>query len=151
MDVREYLVSYNEIGDEIRRLNSELNRLLECREETYNTLQAQFLSGMPVSHRPESEDIISKAAILVIRRFRKGIENLTVQINRLLDQQDLFNDVWNNKVRLSFQERQVIELEYFNPVELKWDEIGKKMNYSPRHCERLAASAIKKLQEAIDV
>lgn len=147
MNVREYLKNYNQIGSEIRRLNSELNRLLVCREDTYNTLKAQVIDGMPKKQRLDGVDIVSESVLFTVLRFGKSIELLGEQINNLLNQCDLFNNIWSNSAILKPEERKIIELRYFD--QLTWEIVAYKMNYSQRQCKRLVSSALKILQNNV--
>lgn len=147
MNIREYLENYNNVGDEIRRLNSELNRLLECREDTYNTIKAQTLSDMPRSPMKQGDDVVSKAAILTIERFVKSVNCISLRIKDLLDMQDEFNQVWFKPMLLSSEEKRIIELRFFH--EKQWDEVAVKVGYSERHCTRLAMMAIDKMQTSL--
>lgn len=148
MNVREFLTNYNHIGDEIKRLNSELNRLIECRDDIYNTLKAQVLDGMPKAQRQEGSDVVSNA-IGVGDRYNRSIDNIVLRINFLLDQCDEFNRIWAKGFDLiNVKERTIIELRYFQ--EKRWKEVAKAVFYCEDQCRRKADEAIQKLQDYAD-
>lgn len=156
MNIREYLENYNELGDDIRRLNTELNRLLECREEIYDTLQAQVLSDMPKSEKEEGNDVVSKAAMITIELYSKSIYKLISHINYLQDQQDTFNEIWFKQGLLSNEEKRIIDIRFFQKTDsfgkkLTWDDIACITSYCKEQCMRKSEKGIFKMQNEVDL
>lgn len=148
MNVREYLENYNELGDEIRRLNVELNKMLMYREDTYNTLQAQAINDMPKAQRKHGSDLVSKA-VLVIERYSKTIDMLTTQINDLLDEREMFNLFWHECFfKIDAKERLILDLRFIQGK--KWREISQVTYYCEDQCRRKAEDAIDRLQLLAD-
>lgn len=149
MNVREYLQGYNQIDNEIRFLNDEMNTLLKCREETYSTLKAQVLSDMPKAPHLDGNDCVSKTVLLINERFSQSIDSLSRQINDLLYMRDIFSRVWIQKGLLSNKEKSIIDLRYFHNK--RWEDIANKACYSEKQCRRIAEGAVLKMQKVIDI
>lgn len=148
MNVREYLENYNELGDEIRRLNVELNKMLMYREDTYNTLQAQAINDMPKAQRQHGSDLVSKA-VLVTERYSKTIDMLTTQINDLLNDREKFNLFWHECFfKIDAKERLILDLRFIQGK--KWREISQVTYYCEDQCRRKAEDAIDRLQSLAD-
>ncbi len=149
MNIERFLREYPTLGEEIMRLNKELNNLIACKEDTYNTMKAQVMSDMPkISASGENPSLVEKAVVSLIDNYGHKIEYYTLMINNLMDQQQIFEKVWFMPDLLCRLEKTIIEMRYFK--EFHWDLICRQTCYSRPQCMRIAKQAVKTLQNEMD-
>lgn len=129
------------------KLQSELNSLIKEKSDTYNTLAAYNINGMPKGKGSFSDPVFSTVENL-IDRYDKRIISFTQRINKIIDEKSIFDEIWNNSLVLSGLEKTIIELKYFRYY--SWAKIGEKLSYSGKQCQRISNKAIEKLQVAAD-
>lgn len=146
MNIKLFLRDYPFINTELQRLQKELNELIKSKQETYVTLKAVSVTGMPKSTVP-SDNVYSTVQVLV-DRYDAKINYYTKQINNLLDEKELFEKAWFNRNLLSHEERAIIELRCFERY--RWPDIARVLKYSEKQCQRLLDKVIEKLQCEVD-
>lgn len=144
MNIRLYLKDYPYINDEVLSLQKELNTTIRNKHESYCTLQAVAITGMPSGNTITD---VSNTIQILIDRFDKKILNLTDKINNLLDEKALFEKAWFNS-GISNEERILIQLKCFEHQ--SWRNVAKAMKYSDKQCQRLYDKAISKIQFEVD-
>ena len=152
MNVERFLREYPILGDELMRLNKELNNLIMCKEDNYNTLKAQNITDMPRSATPEDNpSSVEKAVIRLMdieQRFDIQTLYYTNRINDLIEQKRMFEEVWATKELLTKFERRVIELRCF--IEYDWATVSRLTNYSRTSVIRVFESAVSKIERRMD-
>lgn len=147
MDIKIFLEEYNFISGNLIKLQAELNSLIKEKSDTYNTLSAYNINGMPKGKGSFSDPVFSTVENL-IDRYDKRIISCAQRINKIIDEKSIFDEIWNSYSVLSGLEKTIIELKYFGYY--SWTEIGKKVSYSVKQCKRISNKAIEKIQVAID-
>ncbi len=149
MDVERFLREYPTLGMEILRLNRELNNTIMCKNESYNTLQAQTLTDMPKNRTPEEiQSSVEKAVIRIADKFDEQVSYYTNRINSLIEQQKLFEAIWAEQNLLMSTERRIIELRYF--YDYSWERICRTMYYSRSQASAILRAALEKMQQRIE-
>jgi len=149
MNAERFLREYPSMGEEIMRLNRELNNLIMCKDESYCTLGAQNITDMPRNATPEENpSSVEKAVIKLIDRFAEREDFYIGKINYLIEQQKMFERIWADMDLLSSVERRIIELRCFQ--ESTWDSVCQVIHYSRRGAEKIYQKAISKLQDQIN-
>lgn len=149
MNIERFLREYPALGEEIMRLNKELNNLIACKEETYNTMKAQVMSDMPkISASGENPSVVERTVVTLVDQYAHQIEYYTLMINTLIDQQRIFEKIWFKPDILSNIEREIIQLRMFQ--ERPWDFIARKISYSRMQCLRILKSGMGSLQSELD-
>ena len=144
MNVRSYLRDYPYVNDEVLRLQKDLNNLIQNKHESYCTLQAVALTGMPSANTISD---VSNTIQILIDRFDKKILNLSDQINDLLDEKALFEKAWF-KSDITNEDRTLIQIKCFEHQ--SWRNVAKTMKYSDKQCQRLFDKALSKIQLEVD-
>lgn len=149
MNVERFLREYQTLGEELIRLNRELNEIICCKEDCYNTLQAQNLTGMPKDQTPEDRpSSVERAVIKISDRYGEAVTYYTNRINDLLDQKRLFEATWSDRMLLSSSERTIITLRYIQ--DMPWSLVCRKVHYGRTRATAIAQDAMKRLQTHID-
>ena len=149
MDVERFLREYPSLGEEIMRLNRELNNIIICKEDSYNTLKAQNITGMPRNATPEeNQSIVERAVICLLDRYQERTNYYTNRINDLIETQRMFEAIWADMQLLTTIERRVIELRCFQ--ETTWSMIGQLIHYSRQGAESIYHKAIEKIHSRME-
>lgn len=146
MNIKAYLRDYPFINSELQRLQKELNALIQGKHDTYCTLKAVPLTGMPRSH--SVSDNVFNTVQVIIDRYDHKISYYTNQINSILDEKALFEKAWFNNDLITNEDRAIIELRCFDRN--RWPYIARSMKYSEKQCQRLLDRVIQKLQCEVD-
>lgn len=149
MNVERFLREYQTLGEELIRLNRELNEVIRCKEDSYNTLQAQNLTGMPKDQTPEDRpSSVERAVIKISDRYGDAVTYYTNRINDLLDQKHLFETAWSDRMLLSNSERTIITLRYIQ--DMPWSMVCRQAHYARSRACEIAQDALDKLQNRIN-
>jgi len=143
MNVESMLLEYTHIPEMVRKLNRELNDIIQNKNETYNTLQSSKITGMP--HGTEVSNITLKAVEKLIDRYEVRVKSITEEINYLID---LKENIEKAIRILSLEERRIIELRFFNSY--KWKRIQYIVKYSRSQCFDIHNKAINKLKVELE-
>ena len=145
MNIRLYLKEYPFFNIELHRLQTALNTLIQNKHESYCTLQAVPLTGMPSSGN--ISDSVSNTIQVLIDRIDKDIFYYSKKINNLLDEKALFEKAWFNAT-MTNEDRAIIQLKCFEHQ--SWRNVAGAIKYSDKQCQRLYEKAIQKLQLEVD-
>lgn len=132
------LENYCSCGQEIQKLNAELNQTLQMKIQTQNTLKAQCLTGMP--HTYGVSDTTYNAVERSIDKHETHIVYLTEQIELEYDIRETINEAVK---KLTMEEFRVIDLHYFKHYKI--GRLSGIMHYQKTRCYELKESAIKKI------
>ncbi len=136
--IEKILLDYANITEDIQKLNRELNDILQNKQETYNTLQAAKITGMP--HGTESSDQTYNATERLIDKYGVRAQKIVDEIEALWKSRDNINKCFTV---LTMEEKRVIELRYIN--QYKMGKVAYMMKYSKRSCELFQQKALDKL------
>jgi DNA-directed RNA polymerase specialized sigma subunit len=149
MNVRILLYRYPHIPEDIQQLNDELNTIISCKRDTYNTLKSNIISDTPQS--TELCNQVLMAIEKIIDRYGERIDKITEEINRLLDMQRDINKAYysTGDNELTQEERRIIHLRFFE--QFKWNRICYVMKYSYAQCHRIRDSALEKIERELNI
>lgn len=138
MNIENMLYIYDDIPDEVQKLNKELNDIIINRKQTRDTLKATTITDMPLGGG--TSDPTYEAVERAIDRYGERIKEITARINWLLDTKGYIED----KLKaLDSEEMRVIELRYFRGYKMK--RLPYIIHFSLQHCYRIHDSAFKKM------
>ena len=140
MDVITMLREYPHITDKVRRLNEELNSILQNRTETYSTLQAAKLTGVPGSTDINNPTLFAVENIIDV--YTKRMKYIESQLKALFSLRENVNNALQS---LSPIEYRIIELRYFQC--LGWVAVSRHVNYSREWCITLHKGILKRLKK----
>lgn len=146
MNIKAYLKDYPFINIELHRLQKELNILIQGKHETYCSLKAVNITGMPSAHIVT--DSVFQCVQVLVERYDHKIQYYTGQINRLLDDKSLFERIWFNNKIMTNEDRAMIQLKYFEHK--SWRKVSEILNYSDKQCQRILEKAMQKMQWEVD-
>ncbi len=138
--IEKILLDYANITEDIQKLNRELNDILQNKQETYNTLQAAKITGMP--HGTVISDQTYNATERLIDKYGVRAQKIVDEIEALWKLRDNINKCFTV---LTMEEKRVIELRYIN--QYKMGKVAYMMKYSSRQCERYQQTALEKLYQ----
>lgn len=102
------LRNYIHSGEEIQKLNTELNQTYQLKLQTQNTLKATTITGMP--HGTNTPDATYQAVEMSIDRHDKHMEYIVGQIQNIYDEKELIHEAIK---RLTMEEYRAIDLHFF--------------------------------------
>ena len=146
MNIKSYLENYPYINTELLRIQRELNEAIQGKKDTYCTLKAVPITGMPGS--PHISDSVYASVQTLVDRYDVKILRYTHEINSILDEKALFEKIWFSNAIMSNEDRAIIELRCFERY--RWPDISRKMKYSEKQCQRLFERVLKKMQCEVD-
>lgn len=138
MNIENMLYIYDDIPEEVQKLNRELKDILENRKQTSDTLKATTISDMP--HGSGTSDPTYEAVERAIERYEERIAEIIKRIDWLLDTKGYIED----KLKaLNIEEMRVIELRYFRGYKMR--RLPYIIHFSLQHCYRIHDEAINKM------
>mgnify|MGYP000950536816 CR=1 FL=1 len=146
MNIKSYLRGYPYINIEMQRLQKELNALIMSKHDTYCTLHAAPLTGMPSGN--SIPDSVYQTVQVIADRYDHKINFYVNKINNLIDDKALFEKVWFNNNVMTNEDRAIIEFRCFERY--RWPDIARKMRYSEKQCQRFLDKTIQKMQLEVD-
>jgi predicted DNA-binding protein (UPF0251 family) len=102
------LRNYIHSGEDIQKLNTELNQTYQLKIQTQNTLKAAAITGMP--HSTNVSDLTYKAVEMSIDRHDKHVEFIVGQIQNIYDEKELIHEAIK---RLTMEEYRAVDLHFF--------------------------------------
>lgn len=148
MDVERFLKEYPMLTEELIRLNNELNEVIRCKEDCYNTLRAQNLTSMPKDETPEDHpSTVENAVIRITDRYGAAVSYYTSRINDLLEQKQQFEMAWSDRALLTASERMIIMLRYIQ--DMPWSMVCRQSHYARSRASEIAQDGITKLQNRV--
>ena len=148
-EVIQILLTYATWNRRFKELNETLKNQTEIIDETrYNLSSALQNAGIPSGNN--TGDPTFNSAVEIIKKLN-GVMKLTEK--QIEEMQKEKEKIENALKQLSFHEKQVIEMYYFQNLgrtfKIRCARIGDKIGYSPPTIERIYSKAIKKLQEIL--
>lgn len=142
INVRDVLMNYNYILDDVSTLQKEIDKLIELQEECRQTsIKAQIITDMP--HGTNKSDITSKTFDLLIV-YQQDIDNLYSQINEMLTQKKWIEKAFNSLVG---EEKRIITLKYIKRYSIT--HISNLIKRSKKNAHKLIQEAEDKMRRLI--
>lgn len=137
MTIKQALVEYPYIADQIQRIRQGMATMIETRHEPVVTAKLSGLPGGGGISNPTMDQVCS-----MDERISKNIKRALADIDDLLDAKEMVD---NGLKSLDTQERQIIELKYFKQPRMSWKQIRKMVGYSDSQCYKLHKDALEKM------
>ncbi len=138
MNIKKALDEYPTIMDQVRGLRESIETMRATRHDTKITAGISGMPGGGGISNPTMDQVME-----IDDRIGCAVKEALEDIADLLELKAM---VEARLKRLGIQERRVIELKYFDKIR-QWADIGKKLNYSKVHCQRLHKAAIDILEK----
>lgn len=142
-EIEKILYDYANISYSIQKLNRELNEIITGKNETYNTLKAAKMSGIP--HGTDISNQVLDAVEKLIDRYLDRVKEITYQINKLMDLQQQVDSIMYQPDLLTIEERRIVDLRYIK--QYQWYRIPSVMKYSRAQCFRIHEKALEKISQ----
>ncbi len=137
------LRNYIHSGEDIQKLNTELNQTYQLKTQTQNTLKAATITGMP--HSTNTSDLTYKAVEMSIDRHDKHVEFIVGQIQNIYDEKELIHEAIK---RLTMEEYRAVDLHYFKNY--KPGKVAGIMHYGKTRVYELLKESVSKVSWHIE-
>ena len=137
--IEKLLRDYPFISEDIDRLQKEIEDW-QSKKNTMYGIKTAAPTGLPPSG--EIQDPTYQTAMEIIDKYQKEIDRLFDRIKTLFDNQMTVKTLL---MRLSRNERYVIEARYFHRPPVTWGRIARELCYDKRSCYRFKMEALKKM------
>jgi DNA-directed RNA polymerase specialized sigma subunit len=140
-NIETILYEYPDMGEKIKKMNFELNNLLQQKNDLYNAMLKANAPKETVTQITETNSI-DKIVEKIVDKLDMNIKELAKQINNYMDEQNFIIKKLN---LLTNQECEIINLRYFQG--LQWGVVARKVHYERSQCFNIHKKAMKKLKE----
>ena len=146
-EIIEILLTYSTWNKRFLELNKELSEQIKQIDDTRDNISSA-LQNVGIPRGNNTGDPTFNKVDEIIQNLDKIKELTITKINNMLKEKEQIDRALQ---QLSFHERQVIEMYYFQNhgrfFKIRCARIGDKIGYSQRSVERIYAQAMRKLQE----